>query len=188
MPTELTTSNPAPPTDKSRITQVKLPPSNSIVPTFTTLSLDMVRCSFTVPAYGERLRKLIRAWRVLRLESAIRTNTDRPVIGQRRFQHSREVDHVFGRNLQAGILNLRFAKLSPTSSTARAWKRSRSDIIPKQRRNSALLSLIWFRISRRSNAVTKGSATRRQATVCQSFSSYIFWLKISGSIMLLARL
>ena len=82
--------------------------------------------------------------------------------------------------------NLIFAKLSPTSSTVRAWKRSRSDIINKQPRSSASLSLMWFRISRRSNTVIIGSAIRRQATVCHSFSSCILRLKISGSDMLSA--
>jgi hypothetical protein len=46
-------------------------------------------------------------------------------------------------------------------------------------RNSSSLCLIWFRISRRSNGVTNGPATRRQATVCHSFSSPILRLKIS---------
>src|ERR1035437_1082528 len=47
---------------------------------------------------------------------------------------------------------------------------------------------MWFRISRRSKSVTSGSATRRQATLCHSFSSITLRLKISGSVMLPARL
>ena len=84
-------------------------------------------------------------------------------------------------------LNFRFAKLSSIFATPRPWNRSRSDIIVRQRRSSASLSLIWFRISRRSNAVTELSAIRRQATVCQSFKSCTLRLKTSTSVMLRAR-
>ena len=82
--------------------------------------------------------------------------------------------------------NRGFAKLLPTSSIARVRKRTCSDIICKQRRSSASHSFIWFRISRRSNCVIDGSPIRRQATVCQSFNSPIFLLKLSGSVMSLA--
>ena len=81
---------------------------------------------------------------------------------------------------------LGFAKLSPTSSTERVRKRIRSDVICKQRRSSASHSFIWFRISRRSYCVINGSAIRRHATVCHSFNSPIFLLKLSGSVMVSA--
>ena len=92
-------------------------------------------------------------------------------------------DRTATRIYDAKSRNLRFARLLPTSSTERGWKRTRSDIISKQRRNSASQSFIWFRSSRRSNGVTVVSAIRRQAIVCHPFNSSILRLNRSGSVM-----